>query len=165
MIKWTITSRHKPGMTTERFYYEWSVLHVALMLTNASTMRTFRRYAQHYAILGFPDEGRLLPRHAMAWESFAEHWIDGPEDILPSIRNEDYVGRMQPHSFSDSAMELQLLLGGTVYEREGFRSGGVKVIHVLKRQEGTTQDAFEAAWAGTHAPLLVEALRGRGLRK
>ncbi|MBK8595407.1 MAG: EthD domain-containing protein [Holophagales bacterium] len=165
MIKWTITSRHKPGMTTERFYYEWSVLHVALMLTNASTMRTFRRYTQHFAILGVPREVRLLPQHEMAWESFAEHWIDQPEDILPSIQNEDYLGRMRPHSFSDAAMELQLLAGETVFQREGFRSGGVKVIHTLKRPEGTTQDAFEAGWAGRHGPAVVSALGDKGLRK
>lgn len=165
MIKWTITSRHKPGMTTERFYYEWSVLHVALMLTNASTMRTFRRYTQHFAILGVPGEVRLLPQHEMAWESLGEHWIDGPEEILPSIQGEDYLGRMRPHSFSDSAMELQLLSGETVWEREGFRSGGVKVIHTLKRPEGTTQDAFEAEWAERHAPAVVAALADKGLRK
>ncbi len=165
MIKWTITSRHKPGMTTERFYYEWSVLHVALMLTNASTMRTFRRYTQHFAILGVPGEVRLLPQHEMAWESFAEHWIDKPEEILPSIQSEDYLGRMRPHSFSDSAMELQLLAGETVFQREGFRSGGVKVIHTLMRPEGTSQDAFEAEWTGRHAPAVVAALRGKGLRK
>lgn len=165
MIKWTITSRHKPGMTTERFYYEWSVLHVALMLTNASTMRVFRRYTQHFAILGVPGAVRLLPQHELAWESFAEHWIDRPEDILPSIQSEDYLGRMRPHSFSDSAMELQLLAGETIWERDGFRSGGVKVVNTLKRPEGMDQDAFEAEWAGRHAPAVVAALREKGLRK
>ena len=72
---------------------------------------------------------------------------------------------MRPHSFSDSAMELQLLAGETVYERPGFRSGGVKVIHTLKRPEGRDQDAFEAEWAGRHAPAVVAALADKGLRK
>ncbi len=165
MIKWTITSRHKPGMTTEHFYYEWSVIHVSLMLTNPSTMRTFRRYAQHFGILGVPGEVRVLPQHEMAWESHGEHWVDGTESIFASISGEDYRGRMQPHSFSDSAMELQLLEGETVFERQGFRSGGVKVLHVLKRPEALGQEAFEADWAGRHAPALVVALKDRGLRK
>lgn len=165
MIKWNITSRHKPGMTTERFYYEWAVIHVSLMLTNPSTVRTFRRYVQHFAFVEIPDAARLLPQHAEKWESFAEHWIDGLDAIPPSVRSEDYRGRMHPHTFSDSKMELHLLKGETVWQRDDFRSGGVKLIHALKSQPGQTLDAFEADWCGRHLPLLVETLRPRGLRK
>ena len=141
MIKWNITSRHKPGLTTERFYYEWAVIHVALMLTNASTIRCFRRYVQHYGYQEIPAAARVLPQHAMAWESFAEHWLEGIEAIPPAVSSEDYRGRMHPHTFSDSAMELHLLQGTCVYERPDFKSGGVKLIHNLKAKPGMARAA------------------------
>ncbi len=165
MIKWNITSKHRPDLTTERFYYEWSVIHVALMLTNPSTVRTFRRYVQHFAYVDIPAEARLLPQHPEKWESFAEHWIDGLDSIGPSVRSEDYRGRMHPHTFSDSKMELHLLKGEVIWQRDDFNSGGVKLIHALKAKPGVTLDAFEADWCGRHLPLLAETLKGRGLRK
>jgi hypothetical protein len=165
MIKWNITSRHKPGMTTERFYYEWAVMHVALMLTNASTIRCFRRYVQHFAFQQIPADARVLPQHAMAWESFAEHWIEGLDAIPPAVSSEDYRGRMQPHTFSDSAMELHLLQGTTLYERSGFRSGGVKLIHNLKAKPGLARSEFEQFFCASHAPRVAALLKGRGLRK
>ncbi|MFO1410438.1 MAG: EthD domain-containing protein [Steroidobacteraceae bacterium] len=165
MIKWNITSRHKPGMTTERFYYEWAVLHVALMLTNASTIRCFRRYVQHYGYQEIPAAARVLPQHAMAWESMAEHWLEGIEAIGPAVSSEDYRGRMHPHTFSDSAMELHLLQGTTIHERAGFKSGGVKLIHNLKARPGLTRADFDARFAGEHAPRVAALLQERGLRK
>ena len=165
MIKWNITSRHKPGLTTERFYYEWAVIHVALMLTNASTIRCFRRYVQHYGFQEIPAAARVLPQHAMAWESFAEHWLEGIEAIPPAVSSEDYRGRMHPHTFSDSAMELHLLQGTCVYERPDFKSGGVKLIHNLKAKPGMARVDFDAQFAGQHAPRVAALLEKRGLRK
>lgn len=167
MMKWNITSRHHPQLSTERFYYEWGVIHVALMLTNASTMRSFRRYVQHY---GFdfeliPDTARLLPLHPTKWQSFAEHWIESVEAVGHACRTEDYRCRMHPHSFSDSTMELHLLQGTTVFERPDFKSGGVKLIHNLKLKPGLSIEAFNAVLEEKHAPLVVEWLKDRGLRK
>lgn len=165
MIKWNITSRHKPGLTTERFYYEWAVIHVALMLTNVSTIRSFRRYVQHYGFQDIPADARVLPQHAMVWESMAEHWLEGVEAIGSAVASEDYRGRMHPHTFSDSAMELHLLQGTTVYERGDFESGGVKVIHALKAKPGMTRADFDARFCDAHAPRVTELLDRRGLRK
>jgi len=165
MIKWNITSRHKPGMTTERFYYEWAVIHVAMMLTNKSTVECFQRYSQHYAFQELPAEARVLPRHAMEWESMAEHWLTGLDMIPPAVGSEDYRGRMHPHSFSDSAMELHLLNGTCLFERPDFASGGVKLIHSLKPSPDKSVPAFSEHLANVHGPMVVELLKGRGLRK
>jgi hypothetical protein len=165
MIKWNITSRHKPELSTERFYYEWAVIHVALMLTNASTIRCFRRYVQHFGFQLIPAAARVLPQHAMVWESFAEHWLDGIEAIPPAVSSEDYRGRMHPHTFSDSAMELHLLQGTTIFERSDFKSGGVKLIHNLKARAGVARAGFDAQFAGRHAARVSELLQHHGLRK
>jgi hypothetical protein len=165
VIKWNITSRHKPGLTTERFFYEWAVIHVALMLTNASTIRCFRRYVQHFGFQEIPAAARVLPQHAMAWESFAEHWLDGIEVIPPAVSSEDYRGRMHPHTFSDSAMELHLLQGTTVYQRSDFQSGGVKLIHNLKARPGISRTEFDEFLSRQHAPRVTALLGKRGLRK
>jgi hypothetical protein len=165
MIKWNITSRHKPGMSTERFYYEWSVIHVALMLTNASTIRAFKRYVQHFALQRIPADARILPQHAMAWESLAEHWLEGLEVIPSAVGSEDYRGRMHPHTFSDSAMELHLLKGTTIYQRPDFKSGGVKLVHTLRLRPQLGIEAFNETLSGSHAARVTGLLQHRGLRK
>jgi hypothetical protein len=101
----------------------------------------------------------------MAWESFAEHWLESIEAIPPAVGSADYRGRMQPHTFSDSAMELHLLQGTTVYARPDFRSGGVKLIHNLKARPGLARSDFDQHFSRQHAPRAAELLRQRGLRK
>lgn len=167
MIKWNITSRRHPQLTTERFYWEWAVIHVALMLTNKSTMESFERYVQHFAIDSslIPAEARLLPLHSMGWQSFAEHWIKGLDRIPVAVGSADYRGRLHPHSFSDSAMELHLLNGTCIYERPDFKSGGVKLIHSLKPHLNLSVPQFSEYLANVHAPKVVELLKDRGLRK
>lgn len=152
-------------MACERFFYEWAVMHVALMLTNANTMRSFRRYAQHFAFAEIPADARLLPQHAMKWQSYAEHWLESFSDIVVACVAEDYRGRLQPHRFSDSVMELHLLRGESAYERPDFRSGGVKVIHSLMKRPGEETADFDERWTKQHVPAVIDALKNRGLRK
>jgi len=165
MIKWIVVSRPKPGMTTERFFYEWAVIHVALMFTNVAPFRSFRRYVQHFGFQDIPAAARVLPQHALAWESFSEHWLEQIDDLGPAVSSEEYRGHMQPHSFSDSAMELHLLRGTPVYESPDFRSGGVKLIHSLKAGAGLSRDAFDEFLSERHAPRVSAMLAPRGLRK
>jgi hypothetical protein len=162
MIKFIIISRHKPGMTRERFFYEWAFIHVSLMVHTATSMRRFRRYVQHFANPDIPDEFRVLPRPAMNWESYAEHWLERFEAYRPAP---DYAEQMQPHSFSDSAMEIVYLEGETVYRRDDFRSGGVKLIHRLARKPGHSVDDFRKYWRDQHVPCVINALKDCGLRK
>ncbi|MDE2372404.1 MAG: EthD domain-containing protein [Burkholderiales bacterium] len=162
MIKFIIISRHKPGMTRERFFYEWAYIHVALMVQTASSMRRFTRYVQHYANPDIGDEHRLLPHPPQDWESYADHGLARFEAYGPAP---DYLAIMRPHSFSDSAMEIVYLEGRTEYRRDDFRPDGVKLIHRLARRPGMTPDEFRRHWRDDHVPRLVEALRTRGLRK
>jgi hypothetical protein len=162
MIKFIIISRHKPGMTRERFFYEWAFIHVSLMLLTVPSMRRFKRYVQHYANPDIPNDCRVLPRSNMNWESYAEHWTEKLETTTPGP---EYTEQMQPHSFSDSAMEIAYLEGETVYQRQDFRSGGVKLIHRLARRDGRPVAELRRQWRDQHVPLMVEHLAGRGLRK
>ena len=107
MIKFMLVSRRKPGDTQEKYFYEWGIIHVALMITTPSVMRTFRRYAQHFTVNGV-DGGRLLyPLSDMAWDNFADHWLDRPEDNLAPFESDDYMQRMHPHNFGDSNFVIE----------------------------------------------------------
>lgn len=162
MIKFIIISRHKPGFTRERFFYEWAYIHVSLMVQTASSMRRFKRYVQHFANPEIPEDFRVLQPAPMAWESYAEHWLERFEAYAPAP---DYAEQMQPHSFSDSAMEIAYQEGETTYRRGDFRSGGVKLIHRLARKPGMAVEEFRRAWREEHVPAVVAVLKHRGLRK
>jgi hypothetical protein len=61
MMKFTLASRHKDDGTRERVFYEGSIIHVALMLTSPSVMKLFRRYVQHYNVLGVTNDMLVQP--------------------------------------------------------------------------------------------------------
>ena len=162
MIKFLIVSRRKHDLTRKRFFYEWAFIHVSLMLHTLPSMQRFRRYVQHFANPDIPDEFRVLPRSTMNWESIAEHWL---ERFDPAGGGPEYVEQMQPHKFSDSAMEIAYVQGEVAYRRDDFRSGGVKVVHRLLKRPNQTIEDFRRHWRDTHVPLLIATLKNRGLRK
>ena len=162
MIKFIIISRHKPGWTRERFFYEWAFIHVSLMLHTAPSMRRFKRYVQHYANPDIPNEYRVLPGSAMGWESYAEHWTEKLETTTPGP---EYTEQMQPHSFSDSAMEIAYVQGETAHQRTDFHSGGVKVIHRLAKPAGRSDAELWTEWRERHVPMVTRLFADRGLRK
>ncbi len=161
MVKFIIISRRKPGWTRERFFYEWAFIHVALMLNTAPSMRRFRRYVQHFGNADIPAERCLLPPSPMRWESYAEHWT---EHLVTSVPGPEYTEQMQPHSFSDSAMDIAYLQGVCIYQRADFHSGGVKLIHRLARPGGADQKSLDR-WRTEHTALVTETLKDKGLRK
>jgi hypothetical protein len=162
MIKFVIITRHKPGLSRERFFYEWAFIHVSLMLHTASSMRRFKRYVQHFVNPDIADDQRLLPHPPNDWENYAEHWLERFEAYAPAP---DYADIMRPHSFSDSVMEIVYQEGRTVYQRDDFRSGGVKLIHRLARLPGLSTEEFRRRWHDEHVPKVIAALRDQGLRK
>ena len=162
MIKFVIITRHKPGLTRERFFYEWAFIHVSLMVHTASSMRRFQRYVQHFVNPDIADEKRLLPHPDKDWENYAEHWLERFEAYAPAP---DYADIMRPHSFSDSEMEIVYQEGTTVYRRADFHSGGVKLIHRLARRPGLLTEEFRRLWQEKHVPLAIATLRDKGLRK
>lgn len=163
MMKFILAARKKPEDTQERYFYEWSIIHVALMITNPSTQRAFRRYTQHYTINGVSNELLWHPLSPMAWDNLADHWVETFEDLVSSVRGRDYVERMQPHKFGDSAFVVELTGGRVIHEQPDFQSGGVKLIHFLRKAPALSQERFDRNWEQQHAPELVGELRKLGL--
>lgn len=165
MIRFILAARKKPEDTQERYFYEWSMIHVALMLTTPSVMDTFRRYVQNYEVSGVPDDLLILPRSAMAWDNMADHLLDPtPENLDRILKSDPYVRRMQPHRFGDKAFKIEFTDDHVTWERDDFVRGGLKLVHFVRAGAGVDQAAFEAAWRGAHADVLRDALGG-GLRR
>jgi len=160
MLKFMLASRSKPEHTKERYYFEWGIIHVALMLTTPTVMSTFRRYAQHYVPDGLDGDRLLFPFSPMAWENMADHWLETWDDLVLPFRADDYPNRMQPHNFGDSNFDLQLMTGVELFADDGYYSGGIKLVHFLHRRPDLGLDEFQAAYRA-HGDLLVE--HGAGL--
>ena len=126
MIKFQLISRRKPGDTQEKYFYEWGVIHVALMISTPSVMRTFKRYAQHFTVNGVDGARLLYPLSDMAWDNLADHWLERPEDNLVPFESDDYMQRMHPHNFGDSNFVIEYLTETLRDEAPGFEPGGVK---------------------------------------
>jgi hypothetical protein len=157
VIKFMLVSRRKPGDTQEKYFYEWGVIHVALMITTPSVMRTFHRYAQHFTVNDVDGHALLYPLSEMAWDNFADHWLEKAENNLVPFRSDDYMQRMHPHSFGDSNFVIEMTREVFVHEEPAFRPGGVKLLHFVKRREGLGDDEFAEAWRERHAPALLGA--------
>jgi hypothetical protein len=163
MLKFTLASRHMDGATRERFFYEWSIIHVALMLTSPSVMILFKRYVQHFNIPEASSDSLIYPLSIEEWESFAEHHVNSYEDVISSVHVKDYVERMQPHKFGSHRFITSISNFDTMFQREDFRSGGVKLIHFLKKVEGVSQAAFNSHMRGARASTLLQSVCERGL--
>jgi EthD domain len=102
----------------------------------------------------------------MKWGRMADHWMDGPADLVRNVQDPGYRARMQPHVFFDPSMLIEFTSGYTVYEQPGFTAGGVKLIHFLKKREDIEHSGFAKRWKDQHAPLVLDALQPLGvLRK
>jgi len=157
VIKFMLVSRRKPGDTQERYFYEWGIIHVALMITTPSVMRTFRRYAQHFTVNGI-DGGRLLYSLSdMAWDNFADHWLDRPEDNLAPFESDDYMQRMHPHNFGDSNFVIEYARETFRDEQPGLEPGGVKLVHFVRSRPDLAASEFAVAWREQHAAALLVA--------
>jgi hypothetical protein len=163
MMKFILAARRKPADTQERYFYEWGIIHVALMITNPSTQRSFQRYTQHFAINGVLNEWLWHPLSPMSWDNMADHWVARFDDLVASMRSLDYVQRMQPHKFGDSNFAVELTGGRVVYEQPEFRNGGVKLIHFLRKRPNLSDEEFERRWRDEHAPAVLQALEPLGI--
>jgi len=165
MLKFILASRSKPEHTKERYYFEWGIIHVALMLTTPTVMSTFRRYAQHFVPDGLDGSRLLFPFSELEWENMADHWLETWEDLLVPFKADDYPNRMQPHNFGDSNFDLQLMTGEELYAQDGYYAGGIKLVHFLHKPDGLTIDEFKARYRA-HADVVVDdAVNGGLVRK
>ncbi len=160
MLKFILASRSKPEHTKERYYFEWGIIHVSLMLQTPTVMSTFRRYAQHFVPDGLEGDRLLFPLSPMAWENMADHWLETWEDLVLPFRASDYPNRMQPHNFGDFNFDIQLMTGEELYAEDGYYSGGIKLVHFLHRRADVGLDEFKSRY-GAHGDVLIEA--GKGL--
>lgn len=151
------------GGTRERFFYEWSNIHIALMVTTPSVMRLFKRYVQHFNIPEVTNEMLVYPFSDEKWESYAEHIVDCYEDVVSSVHVKDYVERMQPHKFSSNRFITSISNFESIYQDKDFRSGGVKLIHFLKKASGVGQTEFNQRLMSSRAPAILRSVCRRGL--
>ena len=163
MIKFLIVSRHKPHEDQATFFYNWAIIHVALMLTTPIVFSTFRRYAQHFGINNISNDLLWHAQSHMEWESFADHWLDDFDAMNRNIRDPGYRTRMQPHMFGDSNIVIEFNSGHTVYESPDFQSGGVKLIHYLKKRKDISQADFNDRWRTHHGPAVTRAMQPLGI--
>jgi hypothetical protein len=160
MLKFMLASRSKPEHTKERYYFEWGIIHVALMLTTPTVVSTFRRYAQHFVPDGIDGSRLLFPLSEMGWENMADHWLETWDDLVLPFKSDDYPNRMQPHNFGDSNFDLQLMTGEELHAEDGYYDGGIKLVHFLHRRPDVSLDQFKATYRA-HGDVLIES--GRGL--
>ena len=120
-------------------------------------MRAFKRYAQHFTVNGVDGGELLYPLSDMAWDNFADHWLERPEDNLVPFESDDYMQRMHPHNFGDSNFVIEYLTETLRDDASGFEPGGVKLIHVVRSRPGLSLEEFAAAWRGRHAAALLAA--------
>jgi EthD domain len=165
MINFIIAARRKREDTQERYFYEWGIVHVALMISTPRVMQLFKRYVQHYSVSGITDDMLLHPLSDMAWDNLAEHVLESHDDFLACTRVADYVARMQPHQFGDREFVLMLARPTVRFEEPGFvrGRGGVKLIHFLKRRPGLSSGQFNAAWSVRHTQTLERLNRKQAL--
>jgi hypothetical protein len=157
VVKFQLISRRKPADSQEKYFYEWGIIHVALMITTPSVMRTFKRYAQHFTVNDVDGSQLLYPLSDMAWDNLADHWLERPEDNLVPFASDDYMQRMHPHNFGDSNFVIEYTTETLRDDAPDFEPGGVKLIQVVRSRPGLSRDQFAAAWRDKHAAALLTA--------
>lgn len=160
MLKFMLAARRKREDTQERYFYEWGIIHVALMLTTPAVMKVFKKYNQHYTINDISNDDLIHPLSEMEWDNFADHWIEKEDDFDIILEHNDYVVRMQPHRFGDHNFIVEVTEENFVYEEPDFKSGGVKLIHFLKKQPHLSHAEFAGIWQAQHAPVVLDAAQG-----
>ena len=81
MLKFTLAAQRRADTTRERYFFEWGIIHVSLMLQTPSVMDSFRRYVQHYSIDGIDNDMLIYPLSHMDWDNMADHVVDDYEAI------------------------------------------------------------------------------------
>jgi EthD domain len=160
MLKFMLAARRKREDTQERYFYEWGIIHVSLMLQTATVMDSFRRYVQHYSVSGIDNDMLIYPLSSMEWDNMADHVVDDYEAIGIPFKDQDYPNRMQPHKFGGDEFAVELLDWETVHEEDGFYAGGVKLIHWLRKRPELSHDEFNKRWREHGTKMLTTVPRG-----
>ena len=159
MLKFMLVGQRQPQMTRERYFFEWGIIHVSLMLLTPTVMDSFRRYVQHYSIDGIANDMLIFPLSPMDWDNMADHIVDNYEAIGGPFMAQDYPNRMQPHKFGTDNFAVELLDWETLYEEPRFYAGGVKLLHWLRKKPDLSYDEFNARWR-EHGKKMVDLSNG-----
>lgn len=166
-MKFWLASKPMDGQTREEFDFEWSYIHVALMLTTPVVMRSFQRYTQHRVPAGVTDD--LLPygRHPNDWYCISDHWLDSFDDLIAIFTGEEYPRRMSHHKFGNDQFTIELTGGEVLFDQPvPFTGrGGVKLVNFLSRSASVDQPAFAARWKAEYAPFVLELARAGHLKR
>jgi len=155
MLKFMLAAQRRPDTTQERYFYEWGIIHVSLMLQTPTVMDSFRRYVQHYSVSGVDNDMLIFPLSPMNWDNMADHVVDDYEAIGIPFKDQDYPNRMQPHKFGSDNFAVELLDWETLYAEKGFYAGGVKLIHWLRKRPELSHEEFNAKWR-EHSKMMVQ---------
>jgi hypothetical protein len=156
VLKFMLTARRKREDSQERYFFEWGIIHVSLMIQTPSVMNSFRRYVQHFSISGIDDSMLIYPLSPMEWDNLADHVVDNYEAIGLPFADQDYPNRMQPHKFGGDEFLVELMDWETLYNEEGFYGGGVKLFHWLRKRPELTAEEFGVKWR-EHGKRMLEA--------
>jgi len=151
-------------MSQARYFYEWGVVHTALMLTTPSVMKVFRRYVQCYRVNDVSNDVLVHPQSAESWDSIGVHYFTSPADMVESVTAPDYVARMQPHSFGESVFVFEFTTPEPAYDSGLLPpDGALKVVNFLKVREGLSAQEFNGIWREEHTPALLTLTAEPGL--
>ena len=164
MMKFWLASRPPEGMDRAQFDFEWSYIHVALMLTTPSVMRGFQRYAQQRTAEGSTETDLPYGRSPEDWYCISDHWLHSLEDLTAMFQGDDYPRRMHPHNFGDSAFVIELTTGALLYDQPTpfTGRGGVKLVSFLARSPEFSQEDFATTWRESYGPEVVKAASNDG---
>lgn len=162
MIKFTIVARRKPEDSLEKYFYEWGIIHVALMISTPDVMSNFKKYVQYYSIPEISNDMLIHPLSEMAWDNIADHWVMDDAGLLRAVRASDYIARMHPHQFGDTNFILQVVDEKLVYDDEQYKQGGVKLVSYVNKDAGISEDQFLSWWQNKHAKTIVDAAGNGG---
>ena len=165
MMKFWLASRPPEHMDRAEFDFQWSYIHVALMISTPSVMRGFQRYTQHRVADGATAD--ILPYGAAAenWYNISDHWLPSLAELMAIFQSEDYQRRMHPHKFGGGhPLVIELTSGEVLYDqpRPFTGRGGVKLVNFLARSDSLDQHEFAATWHDIYGPQVVLTARDDG---
>ena len=164
MLKFMLAARRKREDTQERYFFEWGIVHVSLMLQTPSVMNSFRRYVQHYSISGVDDDMLIYPLSPMEWDNMADHVVDDYEAIGIPYKADDYPNRMQPHRFGGDEFAVELLDWETIYRGGGILRGWGQADPLAAQAAGVVLRGLQRPLAGTRSQV-VETVPDGLIRK
>ena len=104
----------------------------------------------------------MHPQSAQSWDSIGVHYFTDKADMVESVTAPDYVARMQPHMFSDSAFIFEFTTPEPVFDSGRLpEDGALKVVNFLKARPGMSAQEFTGIWRDEHTHVLLDSAARR----